>query len=218
MAVPVAPPDASGGYMVIQYTDGTDTHRMRVHVLPFSTTEFSVSGALTSTDDGNHNYAYTGSRPAGSELGINDTFAGFMGVLKAEFSTVWTFSLLSLYQNVAGTLTEVFPVPTPTPVAGTNAAGAPTGQQRAMESVYTFRTSGGHHARIICIGQHASMGLYVPATVSPTSGSNAADQALVGYLTGANTGIVGHDNMKLQSPCHLTFAANRRLRRHYGYA
>lgn len=216
---PQAPPDQAGGFMVIGYRNGTDTHHMRVHVLPFSTSNFIIGGGTPSvgTDDGNHDYAYTPDRPAGMEAGIADTFQAFVNAIKPGFSNTWTFTLDALYQVVNGQANEVFPVPNVTPIAGASANGSATGQLRAHEVVWNFKTAKGNRARLIHIAKDSSVALGVPVTVSANSGGTN-DQKMVAYLSGSATGVVAHDGQKFQSSAHVTYAINRRLRRHYGYA
>lgn len=218
MAVPTPPADQSGGYMILGLTNGTDTHRMKVHVLPFSLTNFVVGGVAGASDDGNHDYAYTGSRPAGSEMGITDTFAALAAMVKGYYHSNWTITLVSLYQMQSGIPVEIFPTPTPTPVAGSSSAADAAGQYRALQVNYNFRTSGGHRARIVLTGSDQSS-LQTPFQQVPLTGTGSnRDSNFVAYLTGANTAVVGHDGQKLQPPAHVTFVVNRRLRRHYGFA
>lgn len=216
--IPTPPADLSGGFMIIQADNGTDRHKHRIHVLAFDTASFVVGGVAGVGDDGNHNYAYTGSRPAGSELGINDTFAAYTALIKPLYNAVWTLSLVALYQMQAGEPVEIWPTPTPASVVGTSPDGPPTGPERAVEVIYNMRTNAGRKGKVIAIGGSASFILYAPVIVTPTTGGSANDRALMAYLSGANTAIVGHDNQKFQGRAHQTWTVNRRLRRHYGYA
>jgi hypothetical protein len=217
---PQAPQDESGGYMLIQYTNGTDRHMHRVHVLPFSTTAFIVGGGTpsVSVDDGNHDYAYTPDRPAGQEAGITDTFAAYVGKLRGFYNSTWTFSLASLYQRgIDHVLREVFPLPNATPIVGNSPNGPAVGQARALELIYNMKTANGGRAKIILIGNQA-LGLDVPTRISATTGGAPTEQQLVAYVSSGATGIVGHDNQKIQPSANRTSVFNRRLRRHYGYA
>lgn len=218
-AIPTPPPDNSGGFMIIQQTNGTDTHRMRIHVLPFSKTAFIVGGSTpsVSTDDGNHDYAYTPDRPAGMEAGVSDTFQAYINKIKYRFATSWTFTLLSLYQNVAGVLVEVFPTPIPTAIVGTSGGGTPTGVARCYEETWSFRTAGGNKANLRFLGLQNGAVPSTPMTVAGNS-AGSADQQLVAYLNGSATGIVAHDGQKIGNVAHQTSCQNRRLRRHYGFA
>jgi hypothetical protein len=222
MTIPLAPADLSGGFMTINYNaTSTDVHRMRVHLAPFSLSQF-VTGSpetITSVDDGKHNFAYNPVLPGvGSENGVNDTFQAFCNLLRPFYPTLTSFSLLNLYQMQSGQPVEIFPTPAPTPIAGSSGAAAPVGQPRAGEIIYNFRTVGGHKARLILIGPASDWSDATPYTVTPTSGGDAAQQALIAYLSGGATGIVGHDGSKLNASAHVTQVVNRRLRRRMGFS
>jgi hypothetical protein len=99
--------------------------------------------------------------------------------------------------------------PNPTAIAGTNST--PTGTlDRFTEQIYSYRTRGGNRARLVYIG---GGGL-----ATHTASIQTASNAVVGYVTGLATAIVGHDGTPLLAPAHVTVAQNRRLRRHYGQA
>lgn len=220
MAVPQAPADASGGFMTIQANNGTDTHRLRVHLLPFSLTSFVVSGTPETygDDDGHHNYAYVPNTPAGAEMGVSDTFAALCAKLAPIYATTWTFELLNLYQNNSNVLTEVFPTPVVTPVPGSEAGSStPTGIARAVEAILNMKSTGGGRARVVITAWDQNAAATVPANMSSTSGPTAW-AALISYLSGANTGVVARDGHKLANAAHVTYVINRRLRRKYGYA
>lgn len=217
---PQAPPDNSGGFMVISGTNGTDTHRHRIHVLPFNTNKFIVGGGTPSvdTDDGNHDYAYTPDRPAGQEAGITDTFAAYVAAYAWFYPSTWTFTLSALYQRQNdGTVKEVFPLPTPTAIHGAASNAGPVGMQRCLEYVLNFRTSAGNKARIVLIGQTAFAN-DVPAIIVPHTPTIAPDDGIVKYVSSGATAVVAHDGQKFAPSAHRTTCYNRRLRRHYGYA
>jgi hypothetical protein len=221
MPVPAAPADLSGGFLSIKYTNGGDTHHQRVHVLPFSTTRFIVGGGTpsVSVDDGNHDYAYQPDRPAGQEAGISDTFAAWCAVIKGYYHSDWTLSLDALYQVAGNVATEIFPLPVVTPVVGTSPNADAALQARAGELIFNARTRLGNRARVMLVGQNAvGYGLAPSITSGSSGGTSALDQAVVAYLVGAATAIVGHDGQKMQSPMKVTNVINRRLRRRYGYA
>lgn len=218
--VPTPPPDLSGGFMEIAYSNGTDRHSSRIHVLPFSTARFAIGGGTpsVSSDDGAHDYAYQPDRPAGQEAGVADTFAAAVNVMKQFYHNDWTFTLQSLWQNVNGTIAEVPILPITTPQNGTSANADVTGQLRACMVNYNFKTAGGHRARVVLVAGDEG-GLSVPDYVTANTGAGSnRDTIMVAYFTGQATAVVGHDNQKLLSPAHRTFAVNRRLRRHYGFA
>ena len=70
-AYPTPPPDNSGGYMVLTYTNGIDTHRAKIHVAPFSATP--VGGS----NDRHYSPAL-----GGVEVGILDTLADYLQFMK----------------------------------------------------------------------------------------------------------------------------------------
>jgi hypothetical protein len=206
--------------MVLKMTNGTDTHRHRVHLLPFNKNAFIVGGGTpsVSSDDGNHDYAYTPDRPAGQEAGITDTFAAYCGKIKGFWPSTWTISLDALFQRQNdGTLVEVFPVPNATPVQGNSPNAGPTGIQRCVETIANLKTNAGNRGRLIFMGNTA-YGVTVPATVTGNASSSDPLIAAIGYVASGATAIVGHDGQKFSNVAHVTYTYNRRLRRHYGYA
>lgn len=221
MAIPSAPPDKSGGFMTVQYTNGTDTHRQRLHLLPFSTTQFVPGAGATApgADSGNHDYAYTPFRSGGPESGIVDTFAAYAAKWAPLYSTAWSLTLLNLYQNVGNVLTEVPLLPITSAQPGTSAGATQVGLRRAAEVVFNIKTVGGARARLVyiaqCIDQPEEN---IPYTLTPTAGGTVPYQGIMGYISGTATGIVGRDGTPLAATAHVTGSINRRLRRHYGYA
>lgn len=206
--------------MVVSYTNGTDTHRHRVHVLPFSTNKFIVGGGTPSVDvdDGSHDYAYVPDRPAGQEAGITDTFQAYVNAVAWFFANTWTFTLSALYQKGNdGVIREIFPLPQPAAIHGTGSNASPIGINRALEYILNFRTAQGGKARICLIGQSA-YGMDVPAIIVPHTPTVEPSDGIVKYVSGAATAVVAHDGQKLAASAHRTTVINRRLRRHYGYA
>jgi hypothetical protein len=206
--------------MTIEYTNGTDTHRHRIHVLPFELDHYNNGGSRSSTDvDGHHNYAYTPFRTGvGFECGINDTFGAYMAKYALLIGTTWTAHLLSLHQVIADVATEVFPTPTPTPVAGLGTGADGVGQFRAFEVNYNFKSSNGGRGRITVMNPNAGNIEAVETVLSGSGGDGVRDYGLVAYVSGDPTGVVCHDGHKFQASCRKTTGFNRRLRRHYGFA
>lgn len=192
-----APQDNSGGFFTLLYSNGTYSHRMRAHINPFNGTTLAYTTAT------------------GTEVHVNDTCQALINLLKPMMHTTWAFTVLNLYQNVSGTLTELFGTSLTATGTGTSATADPI--MPAGELILNFKTANGGKARNILIGS-VLFGAAQPVNVTGSSGGDATQQALVAYLTGSNTQIVGHDGGKLLSPARLTYPVNRRLRRHYGMA
>lgn len=228
MPIPLPPVDASGGYMIVSYNVSNDRHKLRFHVLPFSTALFGVTVAGVETiqpgDDGRHNYAYQPATPAGAEIGVLDTFHAYITLIAAFFRPGTTFSLSALYQVNPGppvTITPIGATPVATPISGSAAAGPDqAGQLRALEIIYNMKTSGGGKARIALMEPPVNGALNPPVTLTSAGGGNASAQEgpLLTYLSGANTAVVGHDGHKLLNFATQTSVINRKLRRKYGYA
>lgn len=205
MPFPTPPPDLSGGFMTLIYSNGQDSHRIRIHVLPFNATP--VGG----TNDRNYSPV-----PLGTEHSLQATFTGFSSVWSNFFDNTWTIQVLNLYQMQSGVPVELFPPPVFSAVTGVGAS-ATVGIERALEVIFSGKTSGGKAMRIILIGA----GGYSAAVPSSVTGNAAGtpEQKMVAYLTSVNTAIVGHDgNIFASNPARRLVPVNRRLRRHYGYA
>lgn len=207
--IPTPPPDASGGFLVIKYSNGSKTHFMRVHINQFG---FSNPANPAIPHDQSYNSAATG-----QEAMVSATYNALCGFLAPFYPTAWQFSLSALYQIVAGSNN-------PTQVAQPPAVGVVNGSSTGaetnfpeVESIYNFKTVGGRRARIVLVGNNNAAPGSVPATVAANA-SGGMDNKLVAYLTGSATQIVGHDGTQLIAPAHGTYPYNRRLRRHYGHA
>lgn len=187
--------------MVITYTNGTDTHRMRQHVRAFDATgTYLAPGAGTPTT-------------------VMADFTGLATKLAALYPATWTFSLTSLFQNNGdGTFTEIFGWTAPAPIVGTEAGGSYTDQDRALEAIFNFRDGHGGRARCVLIATGFVGPVSIPLTVGG-AGAGTAPQQLVDYLTNpVKTNIVSHGGHQSQSPARVTVSINRRLRRHYGFS
>jgi len=194
MADPWDPPaDLSGGYFIVEYTNGAGlTHRQRLHVI-----EFNLATLV-----------YTA--PPGSELNVGDTLVAWGNIWKLHYTDAWTLNLISVWHNNGdGTFTNCVP-PSFTPVVGTNTN--PEAASPAGETIIIARTVGGDKFKIVFIS---------PAEWEPvakayiTSASSGAPGALMTYLTGSDTAIVAHDNTQPINYASISSPINDRLWRAY---
>lgn len=207
--IPQTRPDQSGGFMLIRYTDGTHTHRMRQHLQ-----QFNISGTDLP-------YGVPGNQ---TEADVQATFTAFVNIVKQYFGNAWTFTLDAVYRNTGpdpnragyNLFTEIFGYNVPVGIVGTNGAQTNANAHAGM-LIYNMRTLQGGRYRTVLIGTSVWSVNQVDI-VTPTSGGSLVDQALMAYLLGAATGIVGHDGAKVAGSAHRTFPYNRRLRRRYGQA
>lgn len=201
MTIPSPPSDNSGGYLIGQYTNGTDTHRYRLHVRAF---------------DATGTYATPG---AGTPTTVQLDWTGITTKMAAFYSNAWTFSMVSLFQNNGdGTFTEVFGWTPPTPIVGVSATGSQNDQSRATELIFNFKDGHGGRGRLTLIAYGGASAQAVPGIITGASGGTTSQQ-IVDYLTNpVKTNIVSHAGHQYQSPARATFSVNRRLRRHYGFA
>lgn len=200
MAIPTPPLDNSGGYMVVKYSNGSITHRLRVHLAPFN-------ADATGTYSG-------GSPPA--EGNVAATFTAFVAKLLAYYNTTWTFSLDAVYRNVAGVIGEIFTITAPATQAGTLNAGAFPNPLTETFVCQNWKTSGGGRARIFLITP-SGWTYSVALNVVPNAGGNA-DQVLAAYMVSAATGVRGHDGNVLAGNMRKTLGVNKRIRRRVGDA
>lgn len=199
------PLDLSGGYVVLSYSNGTDTHRQRFHLRAFTQGE------------GTNVYTYTTPNSGGSpETTVDATLAAYLEFVKVFYNSTWTWRLDSLWKRTgANDFTQQFPVPTLAPVAGTGTVEV-TGIQRCQETILNFRTAAGRRMRMVYVAEQQNE-VTTPVFYGANSSGNNTEK-LIAYLVGNVTGIVAHDNSQPVAPAHITFPYNRRLRRHYGYA
>lgn len=191
--------------MLVKYTNGTDTHRARLHVAPFTLAGWTGAVEGGATVD----YGYTASGLQGTEGTIAQTWLAFVTQAKVFYAASWTFTLDQLYQVVNGVPTLVPVPPNPTAVVGTGGT-ASSALDRFTAMINNFRTAGGHRARVELVGGYN----FSTFTVN----NNPAGTGLGGYLVGSATAIVAHDGTHMLAPGHQTFAQLRRLRRRYGFA
>jgi hypothetical protein len=197
--LPQPPEDRAAGFMILQYANATDKHRMRVHLPLFNPTTFAYNTA------------------AGTETDVTHTFNGLVGVIKPFYTSDWVFTLYQLWQVVAGVASELYQIPSITGVAGT-LASANSSTTRDVFEAFNMRSSNGGRFRLMTMGAPAVSAANLGGTVTPTSGMGSLEQAVVAYLTGANCAILAHDGGRPQGNAHVTIGRNRRLRRHFGYS
>lgn len=193
MADPWDPPvDASGGYFLTQYSNGTYSHRQRLHI-----GAFNVLGL-----------AYTA--PIGAETHVGDTINAWFDILKLFYTNAWTISLLSLWRVVEPAPPVFVIPPVITPRVGTN-AGAEAVDPAGM-FVFNMRTQNGNKMRIQMVAP-ALWANQPPEVDTPATAGNVG--TMLTYLGGANCMIEAHDGSRPITYCHTTFPYNRKLRRHY---
>lgn len=185
--------------MQILYSNGTRSHRMRVHVLAFN-------------DDATATYI---SPPAGGEASVNATFTALAAKLAPLMNTAFTMSLDSYWHvdPATGVATETFvPVP-PATVAGSSGTAASV--YEAYE-VITMRTTGGKPFRVY-VYQEPGVAIGFTATITPAAGGSSKQQ-LVNYLQASTTAVLGHDGHKPTGNGRAIDGYNRKLRRKAGDA
>lgn len=199
MSIPTPPSDASGGFIVVKYTNGTSTHRLRVHVLPFNA-------------DSTGSYV---TPPTGGEASVSATFTALCGFLQPFMNTGFTMSLDAVFRRdpSSGNLVEVFTVTPPATVAGTNATAA---SRNEMYEVFVMRTTGGHPFRIF-VFQRPNAAIGAPTVATPNAAGDN-NQKLCAYLQASTTAVVGHDGNKPVGNVRVIDGANKRLRRKQGDA
>jgi hypothetical protein len=200
-------PDNSGGWIVMKYTNGAYTHRMKQHVDKWQ--------------NGDNTLTY--STPNGTELTVLDTFHNLASLLIPFYDAAWSYSLESVYQNIgpdpdnAGyhLFVEEFGWAIPNPVSGGQNTATSLKTAAAMECL-NFRTTAGGRARITLIGS----GAWSPDRVGlqGATGGDGTRAAIVSYVSGPATGLRGHDGAKFVAQAHITSPYNRRLRRRYNLA
>lgn len=198
MTIPNPPADNSGGYAIATYGNGVDTHRLRFHFRPIGTDP-------------------TYSAPSAS---VNPTvmadFTALFNKIKLFYNSSWVFDLTSIFKNNGdGTFTELFGWTPPAEIAGTGTTATASNQERASQTMYNFKTAFGGRGRITMIGAPGD-DLSNRVAVSGASGGTGGQQIVDLLSTATKSNIVAHDGHVMQSPAILTWAINRRLRRHYG--
>lgn len=200
-------PDNSGGFMQIAYSNGSYNHRMRVHFDKVTANDATMTYLVAH----------------GTEHTVFDSFNSLCNILKVAYDPTWSFQLSGIYLNVGVDPTEAgqnlfqqqFGWAAPAAIAGSGVTVTAPAQAPGM-FVDNFHTLAGGRMRIFWISPGGWV-YAVPQVNAPLAGGNG-HQALAAYLTGANTGITGHDGAKATGNARTTFPYNRRLRRHYNQA
>lgn len=214
-SIPTPPADNSGGFFVIKYTNGLDTHRMRHHFGP-------VTRGATGPNGGALFSYVTPPTESGASATVQDDMTKLMNAVAGFLSTAWTLSVDALWtiqaQNGQVIESEEFGWDRPNPVTSTSGTPATSALQRAGEFVFSTRTSQGGRYRLIIIGS----GNWAANTTGSITTAHVGDANinfnLAGIVCGPTTGLVAHDGYKPQLPLHLTAPYNSRLRRKYGQA
>lgn len=199
MAIPTPPLDKAGGYFIIKYANGTNVHRMRVHVLAFN-------------DDATGSYI---APPGGGEASVNATFTALAGFLAPKMNNGFTMSLDAYFHvdAVTGAATETFAPSPPATVAGTNGGAATINE---MYECMSMRTTAGKPVKFF-VFQSVSAAPGAPVSVVPNV-AGTTNQKLVAYLQAATTAILGHDGHKPNGNAKAVDGYNRKLRRKQGDA
>lgn len=203
-AIPTPPPDASGGYLIMEYTQGTDTHRMRLHVAPFNfpaATQFNYNPVVG----------------AGVEVNVTDTFDAFGAVFKAWIKTTDSLNLLSVFQIVGGVPVERFGFAQPPPIAGTDVAALPVNQGRAGYVSFNFKSVLGGRAKVVIIGG-ANAGAVAENPKLSFAGAGGITGAIISYLVSTNSAARCHDGNKFAAVGDVSYGISEKLRRRYGFS
>lgn len=191
------PKDGSGGWAILQYSSGVYQHRQRLHVGEFDPSNFLYSA------------------PRGSETHLGDTLTAYADIWKLFYPSGWTLTLLSMWHHdvLSDTTTQVLPPPSLTPTAGTAIDAAST--SAAGETTFNLHTTSGNRGKLILF---ANNGWDANNPTIDTHATAGRVGSLLGYLSGANTMICGHDGRQFIDYSHTTYTLNRRLRRRYNLA
>lgn len=187
------PDDPTGGYVLLEYSNGVYFHRQRFHINHFDASSFD--------------YVSPGSR----EANVGTTLTNYATQWQNFYTDAWTLRLVDVVQQVSdGVFTPVTPPPPFTPVVGASTdavAASPAGM-----TIFNGVTTNGGRMRPTLIANTLWDANAPEIATSATSG-RVGD--MIAYLSGSDTQIVGHDGGLLVDYCRLTFPLNRRLRRHY---
>ena len=204
-AIPTPPPDASGGFLLISYTMGSDTHRMRLHVAPFN--------YATGT-----RWNYNPTVGGGTEVTPFDTFNAFAAQLKNWIKTTDAIHLQSLYQIDSGVPVERFGWTQPNDVAGVDTGAIPTDAKRAAFYSFNFKSVNGGRAKVVIIGGAVAGAAPTHAVDRFSTLGASSSLNLVNYLASAACGAVCHDGAKFSNTGDISYGINRKLRRKYGFS
>lgn len=191
--------DLSGGFFRLRISDGSHTHKMRVHVAPF---------ALSSGS-----YLY-GTPPSGlfSDAGPDVTAAGLMTLLQPFYLPAYSIGFDALFAMVSGQPVEQYPIPSVAAVSGTAVATSGLVQAPAGQQSFNTRDTAGNPFKLIILSP-ANWTPSAPFLVNDNAGGNGLEK-LVHYLA-QNGAIRSHAGNKPLAPMNLVSCLNNRLRREY---
>lgn len=200
MPIPTPPPDASGGYMLFEFTDGTRSHKHKVHVAPFSTS----TGLYTS--------------PGGSETSPTDTAGAYLDHVKNMYNSNWSLIEQELWQRT-GT-PSIFTIMGFTLASGRTGAGTPQPNQddyapRQITAITATAVPNEKLKLIYLSVDQLGLGATPVVTSGPATGGTAFD-ALAAYLISTNCMIRAHNGQKPVGATRYVRCLNHRLRRKYG--
>jgi hypothetical protein len=146
---------------------------------------------------GNGDYLYTRAGPViPQESGVLATFSAFGDVWQRYYPAEWSLRLVRVWQNVGGFASPGLPTPTAPSFAGTNSATF--GPEPVVKRIISLFSELGARWRIFLRQlPPTAVGVRVDVTAN-TGGIDANDQALIGYLSGAATGVVSRDGTRFQ--------------------
>lgn len=191
--------DLSGGFIELRYSNAQDSHKLRVHVSPFT----NSSGSLLYVTP-----------PSGlfSDAGPDVTAGLLIATLQQFFTSDWTIALDSIWQMLSGQPQQVFPTPVVASAAGTGTALTDRVYSRAGQFTFNTRDTSGAPFRLCLLGswEWAPYGRQVFAA----NNAGTREEKLVYFLTN-NGAIRSHAGNKPLAPMTRTCALNNRLRRAY---
>jgi len=194
MADPWDPPDdPTGGYFLLKYENGPQSHKSRWHINAFDAV------ALT--------YISPGSR----EAAIGTTLTNLVAQLVKFWDDGWLISFEGLFQQTSDRVfTPVYPPPIFTPQSGTATDAAAL--TMAAQTTFNSHTTNGGKMRPTML---ANNGWAAADPVICTSATSGRIGEFIAYLVGSDTQIVGHDGGIMIDYVRVTQDENERLRRHY---
>lgn len=202
MPIPTPPKDLSGGYALLEYSNGVRTHKQRLHLADFA------------PDTGN----FTGFVGTGGT--VTNTLDQYIAAWRNFYNTAWNIQCVDIVQldRPSGVFTPTT-VAHPTPHAGHGVPQTPESDYAALE--YSIMCSTGGSKRKLRVNLIGSDQLGIgetPILSSGSGGAYAALDTLVAMLSSGGVGIVSREGFPASGAARMTRTFNRRLRRHYGFA
>lgn len=200
MPIPASPSDKSGGYILFEFTNGSQLHKHKVHVDPFD----ASTGLYTS--------------PGGAELSPHDTAAAYLQAIKALYNTSWSLFAQEVWRR-SGT-PSVFTIDGHSLPAGISGIGTPgAGQPEYVPFQLTLIMSTSipnEKLRLIYLGQD-QVGIGSTAFSSTGSGGAVAElDTITAYLLSTACMVRAHNGDKPRGAARITRCLNHRLRRKAG--